>query len=189
MSKDNQVEAITSMEDDFAQWYTDVVTKTELVDYSPVKGFMVIRAYGYALWENIQAIFDKEFKKTGVKNCYFPLLIPESFLNKEKEHVEGFSPEVAWVTEAGGKTLEERLCIRPTSETIICSMYSKWLKSYRDLPFLYNQWCSVVRWEKTTRPFLRTAEFLWQEGHTVHETFEEAQAKTLGNLASVASFH
>ena len=182
MSKDNQVEAITSMEDDFAQWYTDVVTKTELVDYSPVKGFMVIRAYGYALWENIQAIFDKEFKKTGVKNCYFPLLIPESFLNKEKEHVEGFSPEVAWVTEAGGKTLEERLCIRPTSETIICSMYSKWLKSYRDLPFLYNQWCSVVRWEKTTRPFLRTAEFLWQEGHTVHETFEEAQAKTLEML-------
>ncbi len=167
------------MEEDFSRWYTDVVTKTQLVDYSPVKGFMVIRAYGYALWENIQSVFDKEFKKTGVQNCYFPLLIPESFLNKEKEHVEGFSPEVAWVTEAGGKKLEERLCIRPTSETIICSMYSKWLKSYRDLPFLYNQWCSVVRWEKTTRPFLRTAEFLWQEGHTVHETFEEAQNKTL----------
>jgi len=175
-------DAITPMDVDFAKWYTDVITKTEMVDYAPVKGFMVIRAYGYALWENIQKAFDAEFKKTGHQNMYFPLLIPESFLNKEKEHVEGFAPEVAWVTHGGEEELAERLCVRPTSETIICSMYAKWLNSYRDLPFLYNQWANVVRWEKTTRPFLRTSEFLWQEGHTVHETFEEAQEETLRML-------
>jgi prolyl-tRNA synthetase len=156
--------------------------KTELVDYSPVKGFMVIRPYGYAIWENIQAFLDRRFKETGHKNMYFPLLIPESLLNKEKEHVEGFAPEVAWVTHGGKEELAERLCVRPTSETIICAMYAKWLQSYRDLPYLYNQWCSVVRWEKSTRPFLRTSEFLWQEGHTLHETAEEAQAETLKML-------
>ncbi len=179
MAKKHQVEAITPMDEDFARWYTDVITKTEMVDYAPIKGFMVIRAYGYALWENIQKRFDYEFKKTGHKNMYFPLLIPESYLNKEKEHVEGFAPEVAWVTHGGNEKLAERLCIRPTSETIICSMYAKWLTSYRDLPYLYNQWCNVVRWEKTTRPFLRTSEFLWQEGHTLHETFDEAQEETM----------
>ena len=182
MAKKTKSEAITPMDEDFSRWYTDVILKTELVDYAPVKGFMVIRAYGYAVWENIQAAFDKEFKRTGHQNMYFPLLIPESYLNKEKEHVEGFAPEVAWVTHGGNEELAERLCIRPTSETIICSMYAKWLNSYRDLPFLYNQWANVVRWEKTTRPFLRTSEFLWQEGHTVHETFEEAQAETLQML-------
>jgi len=176
------VKEITPMEVDFPQWYTDVILKTELVDYAPVKGFMVIRPYGYAIWENIQSFLDKRFKETGHKNCYFPLLIPESLLNKEAEHVEGFAPEVAWVTHGGKEKLAERLCVRPTSETIICSMYSKWLKSYRDLPFLYNQWCSVVRWEKSTRPFLRTSEFLWQEGHTLHETYEEAQEETLRML-------
>ena len=176
------VKEITRMEDDFAQWYTDVILKTELVDYSPVKGFMVIRPYGYAIWENIQAFLDRRFKETGHKNMYFPLLIPESLLNREKEHVEGFAPEVAWVTHGGKEELAERLCVRPTSETIICSMYSKWLQSYRDLPYLYNQWCSVVRWEKSTRPFLRTSEFLWQEGHTLHETEEEAQQETLKML-------
>lgn len=173
------VEEITPMEVDFAQWYTDVVTKTDLVDYAPVKGFMVIKPYGYALWEKIQEFFDAKIKATGHKNCYFPLLIPESLLTKEAEHVEGFAPEVAWVTQGGNKTLEERLCVRPTSETIICTMYAKWLKSYRELPYLYNQWCSVVRWEKTTRPFLRGSEFLWQEGHTIHATEEEARSETL----------
>lgn len=182
MENKDFVKEITKMEDDFAQWYTDVIRKTDLVDYSPVKGFMVIKPYGYALWENIQTYLDRRFKETGHKNCYFPLLIPESLLNKEKEHVEGFAPEVAWVTHGGSKELGERLCIRPTSETIICAMYSKWLKSYRELPYLYNQWCSVVRWEKETRPFLRTSEFLWQEGHTLHETAEEAQAETLQML-------
>lgn len=172
---DDFVKEITNMEDDFPRWYTDVIKKTDLVDYSPVKGFMVIKPYGYALWENIQAYLDAKFKATGHKNMYFPLLIPESLLTKEKEHVEGFAPEVAWVTHGGSKELGERLCIRPTSETIICEMYSKWLNSYRELPYLYNQWCSVVRWEKETRPFLRTSEFLWQEGHTLHETEEEAQ--------------
>ncbi|MDN5351843.1 MAG: prolyl-tRNA synthetase [Clostridiales bacterium] len=176
------VKDITRMEDDFAQWYTDVIKKTDLVDYSPVKGFMVIKPYGYALWENIQAFLDRRFKETGHQNCYFPLLIPESLLNKEKEHVEGFAPEVAWVTHGGSEELAERLCVRPTSETIICSMYAKWLNSYRDLPYLYNQWCSVVRWEKATRPFLRTSEFLWQEGHTLHETMEQAQEETLQML-------
>lgn len=182
MDEKDFVKEITKMEDDFPQWYTDVIRKTDLVDYSPVKGFMVIKPYGYALWENIQAYLDKRFKDTGHKNCYFPLLIPESLLNKEKEHVEGFAPEVAWVTHGGSKELAERLCIRPTSETIICEMYSRWLKSYRELPYLYNQWCSVVRWEKETRPFLRTSEFLWQEGHTLHETAEQAQAETLQML-------
>lgn len=176
------VEEITPMEVDFARWYTDVIKKTDLVDYSPVKGFMVIKPYGYALWEGIQNFADKRFKETGHKNCYFPLLIPESLLTKEAEHVEGFAPEVAWVTHGGNEPLAERLCVRPTSETIICSMYAKWLNSYRDLPYLYNQWCSVVRWEKSTRPFLRTSEFLWQEGHTLHETKEEAEAETLQML-------
>ncbi|MGP1488518.1 MAG: proline--tRNA ligase [Peptoanaerobacter stomatis] len=180
--KEDFVKDITNMEDDFAQWYTDVIRKTDLVDYSPVKGFMVIKPYGYEIWENIQAFLDRRFKETGHKNCYFPLLIPESLLNKEKEHVEGFAPEVAWVTHGGSEELAERLCVRPTSETIICSMYSKWLTSYRELPYLYNQWCSVVRWEKSTRPFLRTSEFLWQEGHTLHETYEEAQKETLQML-------
>ncbi len=181
--KDKQfVEEITPMEVDFARWYTDVITKTDLVDYSPVKGFMVIKPYGYALWEGIQEYADRRFKETGHKNCYFPLLIPESLLKKEEEHVEGFAPEVAWVTHGGSEELGERLCVRPTSETIICSMYAKWLNSYRDLPYLYNQWCSVVRWEKSTRPFLRTSEFLWQEGHTLHETYEEANEETLQML-------
>ncbi len=170
------------MEEDYAQWYTDVVRKADMADYSPVKGFMVVKPYGYAIWENIQQYLDKRFKDTGHKNLYFPLLIPENLLNKEKEHVEGFAPEVAWVTHGGKKQLEERLCVRPTSETIICSMYSKWLNSYRDLPYLYNQWCSVVRWEKETRPFLRTSEFLWQEGHTLHATKEEALEETLQML-------
>ena len=173
------VKEITPMEEDFSRWYTDVIMKNELVDYSPVKGFMVIRPYGYALWERIQSFADEKFKATGHKNMYFPLLIPESLLVKEKEHVEGFAPEVAWVTHGGSQELAERLVIRPTSETIICHMYKKWLNSYRDLPYLYNQWCSVVRWEKATRPFLRTSEFLWQEGHTLHETYEEAQKETL----------
>lgn len=184
MGKKNKdfVKEITPMEVDFPQWYTDVIRKTDLVDYSPVKGFMVIKPYGYALWENIQSFLDGRFKDTGHKNCYFPLLIPESLLQKEAEHVEGFAPEVAWVTHGGKEKLSERLCVRPTSETIICSMYSKWLKSYRELPYLYNQWCSVVRWEKSTRPFLRTSEFLWQEGHTLHETYDEAQEETIQML-------
>ncbi|MGV8905250.1 MAG: proline--tRNA ligase [Acetobacterium sp.] len=180
--QNNHVKEITSMAVDFPKWYTDVISKTELVDYSPVKGFMVIRPYGYAIWELIQSAYDKRFKETGHENMYFPLLIPESLLKKEEEHIEGFEAEVAWVTHGGGKKLAERLAIRPTSETIICSMYAKWLNSYRQLPFLYNQWCSVVRWEKTTRPFLRTSEFLWQEGHTLHETPEEAQAETMQML-------
>lgn len=180
MSKDKEfVKEITNMDENFAQWYTDIVRKAELADYSPVKGFMVIKPYGYAIWEGIQAYMDARFKATGHKNMYFPLLIPESLLNKEAEHVEGFAPEVAWVTHGGKKRLQERLCVRPTSETIICEMYSKWLKSWRDLPYLYNQWCSVVRWEKETRPFLRTSEFLWQEGHTLHATHEEALEETM----------
>lgn len=176
------VKEITKMEEDFAQWYTDVIRKTDLVDYSSVKGFMIIKPYGYAIWENIQGFLDRRFKETGHKNAYFPLLIPESLLNKEKEHVEGFAPEVAWVTHGGKEELAERLCVRPTSETIICSSFAKWLTSYRELPYLYNQWCSVVRWEKSTRPFLRTSEFLWQEGHTLHETAPEAQEETLKML-------
>lgn len=172
------VEAITSMEVDFAQWYTDVVKKADLVDYSSVKGCMIIRPYGYAIWENIQNILDTEFKRTGHENVYMPMFIPESLLQKEKDHVEGFAPEVAWVTHGGSNELEERLCVRPTSETLFCEHYSKIIQSHRDLPKLYNQWCSVVRWEKTTRPFLRTREFLWQEGHTVHATAEEAIEET-----------
>lgn len=173
------VKELTSMDEDFAQWYTDIILKAELVDYAPVKGFMVIRPYGYALWENIQKVLDSKFKETGHKNAYFPMLIPESMLNKEKDHVEGFAPEVAWVTHGGNNELAERLCVRPTSETIICTMYSKWIKSHRDLPLLINQWANVVRWEKTTRPFLRTSEFLWQEGHTLHATPGEAKDETL----------
>lgn len=176
------VKEITPMEEDFSQWYTDVILKTDMVDYAPVKGCMVIKPYGYGVWEQIQRVTDRRFKETGHKNAYFPLLIPESFLKKEAEHFEGFAPEVLWVTHGGNEELTERLFIRPTSETIICTMYSKWVQSYRDLPVLINQWANVIRWEKTTRPFLRTAEFLWQEGHTVHATEEEAQEETLRML-------
>ena len=179
MAKDKQfVKEIADIESDFPKWYTDVVLKTQLVDYGPVKGTMVIRPYGYAIWENIQKELDVRFKKTGAQNAYFPLLIPESYLKREAEHVEGFAPEVAVVTHAGGGQLTEPLIVRPTSETIICEMFSRWLESYRDLPIMINQWANVVRWEKTTRPFLRTSEFLWQEGHTVHATAEEAELET-----------
>ncbi len=176
------VREVTSMSENYSQWYLDLILKTELVDYSPVKGCMVIRPYGFALWENMKALLDRRIKKTGHKNAYFPLFIPESLLQKEVEHVEGFAPEVAWVTHAGKEKLAERLVVRPTSETIICSMYSKWIQSWRDLPVLINQWCNVVRWEKTTRPFLRTSEFLWQEGHTAHVNEEEAEEETLKML-------
>jgi prolyl-tRNA synthetase, family I len=182
------VEEITSMEEDFAQWYTDVVKKAELVEYSSVRGCMILRPYGYAIWENIQKQLDAEFKKTGVENVYMPLFIPESLLQKEKDHVEGFAPEVAWVTYGGNEKLQERLCVRPTSETLFCEFYSNIIQSYRDLPKLYNQWCSVVRWEKTTRPFLRSMEFLWQEGHTAHATEEEAEARTIQMLNVYADF-
>ena len=179
MAKDKQfVQDVADINEDFPQWYTDVVIKTELVDYGPVKGTMVIRPYGYAVWENIQREMDARFKALGVKNAYFPMLIPESYLKREAEHVEGFAPEVATVTHAGGEKLAENLVIRPTSETIICEMYSKWMHSYRDLPIIINQWANVMRWEKTTRPFLRTSEFLWQEGHTVHASEEEAREET-----------
>lgn len=176
------VKDITNIDEDFAQWYTDIVLKAELADYTAVKGFISIRPYGYSIWENIQNYADKRFKEHGVKNVSMPVLIPESLLNKEEEHVEGFAPEVAWVTIGGGEKLEERLCVRPTSETIFSTMYSKWLSSWRDLPFLYNQWCSVLRWEKETRPFLRSREFLWQEGHTIHETADDARKFTLDML-------
>ena len=176
------VKEITDIEEDFARWYTDIVIKAGLADYTDTKGCIAIRPYGYSIWENIQNYTDKKFKETGVKNAYFPVLIPENLLQKEKDHVEGFAPEVAWVTEAGGEKLEERYCIRPTSETIISTMYSKWLSSWRDLPFVYNQWCNVLRWEKETRPFLRSREFLWQEGHTIHETAEEAKERTIQML-------
>ncbi len=182
MSDNNFVKEITNIDEDFAQWYTDIVRKAQLADYTDTKGCIAIRPYGYAIWENIQNYTDKKFKETGVQNTYFPVLIPESLLKKEKDHVEGFAPEVAWVTEAGGEKLEEKLCIRPTSETIITTMYSKWLSSWRDLPFVYNQWCNVLRWEKETRPFLRSREFLWQEGHTIHETEKEARERTLQML-------
>ena len=183
MAKDNQfVNQIADIETDFPRWYTDVVLRTKLVDYGPVKGTMVIRPYGYAIWENIQKELDARFKATGHQNAYFPLLIPYSFMTREAEHVEGFAPEVAVVTVGGGEELAEPLVIRPTSETIIGEMYSKWLQSYRDLPILINQWANVVRWEKTTRPFLRTSEFLWQEGHTVHATEEEAMEETMKML-------
>lgn len=180
--KNNFVKEITNIEEDFAQWYTDIVRKAELADYTSVKGFISIRPYGYAIWENIQKYTDSKFKEHGVENLSMPSLIPESLLNKEKEHVEGFAPEVAWVTKGGGEDLEEKLCIRPTSETIFDTMYSKWLSSWRDLPYKYNQWCNVLRWEKETRPFLRSREFLWQEGHTIHETPEEAKKFTLEML-------
>ena len=179
MANNDFVKEITNIDEDFAQWYTDIVLKTELADYSATKGCIVIRPYGYEIWERIQEYTDKKFKETGVKNTSFPILIPESLLQKEKDHVEGFAPEVAWVTNAGGQNLEERLCVRPTSETIISTMYSKWLTSWRELPYLYNQWCNVLRWEKETRPFLRSREFLWQEGHTIHETEQEARERTL----------
>lgn len=179
---DNFVDQITNIDDDFAKWYTDIVIKAKLADYTDTKGCISIRPYGFEIWENIKNYADKKFKEVGIKNAYFPLLIPENLLQKEKDHIEGFSPEVAWVNEVGNNKLDERLCIRPTSETIICSMYSKWLSSYRDLPFLYNQWCNVLRWEKETRPFLRSREFLWQEGHTIHETEKEAKDFTLKML-------
>ena len=179
MNKKDVVKEITNIDEDIAKWYTDIVIKAELADYTDIKGFIAIRPYGYAIWENIKNYTDKLFKETGVKNTYFPVLIPENLLEKEKNHIEGFAPEVAWVTKAGEEELEERLCIRPTSETIITTMYAKWLTSWRELPFIYNQWCSVLRWEKETRPFLRSREFLWQEGHTIHETEEEARARTI----------
>ena len=189
MAKEKKmVEAITSMETDFAQWYTDVVKKAELVDYASVKGCMVIKPAGYAIWENIQKELDARFKATGVENVYMPLFIPESLLQKEKDHVEGFAPEVAWVTHGGLNELQERLCVRPTSETLFCDFWAKDVQSYRDLPRIYNQWCSVVRWEKETRPFLRSREFLWQEGHTLHATAEEAEERTTQMLNIYADF-
>ena len=183
MAQDKKlVEAITSMEEDFAQWYTDVVRKAELIDYTSVKGCMVIKPAGYAIWENIRNELDRRFKEAGVENVYLPMFIPESLLQKEKDHVEGFAPEVAWVTKGGLEDLQERLCVRPTSETLFCDFYKNDIHSYRDLPKVYNQWCSVVRWEKTTRPFLRGREFLWQEGHTLHATEAEAREETLHQL-------
>ena len=190
MSNDKKmVEQITSMDVDFAQWYTDIVKKAELADYSGVKGCMVIRPYGYAIWENMQSDLDARFKKLGHENVYMPMFIPESLLQKEKDHVEGFAPECAWVTVGGQNKLSERLAVRPTSETLFCEHYKDIIHSYRDLPKLYNQWCSVVRWEKTTRPFLRTSEFLWQEGHTMHETAEEAIEETLNMLKCYEDFY
>lgn len=189
MAKEKKlVEAITSMEEDFAQWYTDVVKKAELIDYTSVKGCMVIKPAGYAIWENIQHDLDARFKATGVENVYLPMFIPESLLQKEKDHVEGFAPEVAWVTHGGLEPLQERMCVRPTSETLFCDFYANDIHSYRDLPKVYNQWCSVVRWEKTTRPFLRSREFLWQEGHTAHATAEEAEERTIQMLNVYANF-
>ncbi|MFQ6107980.1 MAG: proline--tRNA ligase [Candidatus Aminicenantales bacterium] len=182
------VKKLTPKSVDFSRWYIEVIRKAELADYAPIKGMMVIRPYGYAVWENIQALLDKRIKQTGHSNAYFPLFIPESFLRKETEHLEGFSPEVAWVTHGGEEELEERLAVRPTSEAIIGNMYSKWINSWRDLPVLINQWANIVRWEKVTRPFLRTTEFLWQEGHTAHETYEEAQKETLMILSLYKEF-
>lgn len=188
MAKDKRVEQITDMDVDFAQWFTDVVTKAELIDYSGVKGFFILRPYAYAIWENIQSILDKRFKELGHENVSMPVLIPESLLQKEKDHVEGFAPEVAWVTHGGSEELAERLCVRPTSETLFCDHWSHVLRSWRDLPMLYNQWCSVLRWEKTTRPFLRGREFHWQEGHTLHATKEEAELETQQMLNVYADF-
>ena len=182
------VAEITDMEKDFPQWYTDVVKKAELADYSSLKGCMIIKPYGFAIWELMQRQMDDRIKATGHENVYLPLLIPESLLQKEKDHVEGFAPEVAWVTHGGENELPERVCVRPTSETLFCDHYAHIIQSYRDLPKLYNQWCSVVRWEKTTRPFLRTTEFLWQEGHTAHATDEESQAETIKMLNVYAEF-
>lgn len=188
MAEKKAVKEITSMEEDFAQWYTDVVVKAELTGYTSVKGFMVLKPAGYAIWELIQKQLDAKFKETGVENVYLPLLIPEGLLQKEKDHVEGFAPEVAWVTHGGLNQLQERLCVRPTSETLFCDFYQKDIQSYRDLPKVYNQWCSVVRWEKETRPFLRSREFLWQEGHTAHATAEEAEERTVQMLNVYADF-
>ncbi len=188
MAKEKRVEQITDMEVDFAQWYTDICRKAELVEYASVKGFTILRPYGYAIWENMQRIMDAEFKKTGHENVAMPVLIPESLLKKEGELVNGFAPEVAWVTQGGSEELEERLAFRPTSETMFCDHWSRVLHSYRELPMLYNQWCSVIRWEKTTRPFLRSREFWWQEGHTIHETAEEAKAETEQQLNCYADF-
>ena len=183
-----QNKSIISRDTNFAEWYTSIVTKADLVDYSSMKGSMIIRPYGYAIWENMQAILDKEFKRLGHENVQMPMFIPESLLNIEKDHVEGFAPEVAWVTEGGKEKLEERVCVRPTSEVLFCEHYKKIIKSYRDLPKLYNQWCTIVRWEKTTRPFLRSREILWQEGHTMHATPEEAQMETLKMLKVYEDF-
>lgn len=189
MSNDKKfVEEITSMEVDFPRWYTDIVKKADLIEYTSVKGCCVIRPYAYAIWENIQNVLNSKFKETGHENIYMPMFIPEGLLNKEKDHVEGFAPEVAWVTHGGNEKLQERLCVRPTSETLFCEHYKNIIESHRDLPKLYNQWCSVVRWEKTTRPFLRSSEFLWQEGHTAHATEEEAQEETIRMLNVYASF-
>ena len=188
MAKEKKVEQITDMEVDFAQWFTDVCKKAQLIDYSSIKGIFVYRPYGYAIWENIQHILDGEFKKVGVENVYMPMLIPESLLQKEKDHVEGFAPECAWVTMGGGEKLEERYAIRPTSETLFCDHFSHVLQSHRDLPMKYNQWCSVLRWEKTSRPFLRHREFLWQEGHTIHATAQEAEDFTRTILNIYADF-
>ena len=188
MAKEMKVERITDMEKDFAQWYTDVCTKAELIDYSSIKGMFIYRPYGYAIWENIQRLMDIEFKKTGAENVYMPMLITESLLQKEKDHVEGFAPECAWVTMGGSDKLEERYCIRPTSETLFCEHYKNIIQSHRDLPKMYNQWCSVLRWEKTSRPFLRHREFLWQEGHTMHATAEEAMEETQRMLNVYADF-
>src|SRR3989442_7751187 len=191
MSKETEIPdlptEITPQSQDFGRWYIDVVRRAELADYSPVKGCMVIRPYGYAIWELMQQGLDRRFKATGHVNAYFPLFIPESLLMKEADHVEGFAPQVAWVTRGGGEELEEKLVVRPTSEAIIGTMYAKWVQSWRDLPILINQWANVVRWEKVTRPFLRTTEFLWQEGHTAHETHDEAEAETLMILDLYAS--
>lgn len=189
MAEKKMVQEITAMDVDFAQWYTDIVKKADLIDYSSVKGCMIIRPYGYAIWENIQKILDGRFKELGHENVYMPLFIPESLLQKEKDHVAGFAPEVAWVTHGGSDKLNERLCVRPTSETLFCEHYANIIRSYRDLPKLYNQWCNVVRWEKTTRPFLRSREFLWQEGHTMHATKEEAVEETVRMLNVYADFH
>ena len=188
MADKKLVEEITSMEEDFAQWYTDVVKKAELMDYSSIKGCMIFKPGGYAIWENIQRLLDARFKETGVENVYLPLFIPESLLQKEKDHVEGFAPEAAWVTYGGEEELVERLAIRPTSETLFCDLYANIVHSYRDLPKVYNQWCSVVRWEKSTRPFLRSSEFLWQEGHTAHATAEDAEERTIQMLNIYADF-
>jgi len=188
MADKKQVEQITSMEEDFAQWYTDVCKKADLIDYTSVKGCMVFKPAGYAIWELIQSQMDARFKATGVENVYLPMFIPESLLEKEKDHVEGFAPEVAWVTHGGLQPLQERMCVRPTSETLFCDFYKNEVQSYRDLPKVYNQWCSVVRWEKETRPFLRSREFLWQEGHTIHATFEEAEERTVQMLNLYAEF-
>ncbi len=180
MIKDERfVKQITPKSEDFSKWYVEIIRKTEMADYAPMKGMMIIRPYGYSIWENLQRLMDKRIKDTGHVNAYFPLFIPESLFQKEMDHLEGFAPEVAWVTHGGTEELEERLAVRPTSEAIIGSMYSKWIQSWRDLPVLINQWANIVRWEKVTRPFLRTTEFLWQEGHTAHETFEEAQEETI----------